>query len=136
MYDKSFFAEGQVFLNENEKIVITRVYRFDDENVKFSGVCEDGTVFDFQPVEILSECECVYAKGRPFLDAMLDLRKKHLNSEEERRQIVDHLGGVKVFCEAANITKGTLYNWVRNGKATARTLTKIETLLNKAGFSL
>ena len=136
MYDKSFFAEGQVFLNESEKIVITRVDRFDDEDVTFSGVCEDGTVFDFQPVEILNECECVYAKGRPFLDAMLDLRKKHLNSEEERRQIVEHLGGTKVFCEATNITKGTLYNWVRNGKATARTLTKIETLLNKAGLSL
>ena len=59
MYDKSFFAEGQVFLNESEKIVITRVDRFDEEDVTFSGVCEDGTVFDAQPVEIRNECECV-----------------------------------------------------------------------------
>ena len=56
MYDKSFFAEGQVFLNESEKIVITRVDRFDDEDVTFSGVCEDGTVFDSEPEEILNEC--------------------------------------------------------------------------------
>ena len=136
MYDKSFFAEGKVFLNESEKIVITRVDRFDDEDETFSGVCEDGTVFDAQPVEILNECEFVYAKGRPFLDAMLDLLKKHLNSEEERRKIVEHLGGVKVFCEATNITNGKLYNWVRNGQATARALTKIEKLLNKAELSL
>lgn len=135
MYNADFFAEGQVFSNEDRTIAITHIFRIDGE-VFFSGVWNDGTTIDEKSVEILQDCQCLHSKSRPFLDAMMDLRKQHLIDEEDRRNIIQHFGGINVFCEESGITKGTLYGWVRTGKASARTLAKLETLLNKGGFSL
>lgn len=135
MYNKSFFAEGQVFSVEDKKMVITRV-DIVGRDVLFCGVSEDGRVFDSQPVDILDDCECLHEKSRPFLDAFIDLRKRMLDSEAKRREIVEMMGGSKLFCEEVNISLGTLYTWFRTGKVSAQTSVKIETLLNRAGLTL